>query len=173
MPTAALYIFSCLVYSLYCGASPTHSPLPGWKHAFQEHGVEGLCSLTMNIKSYTVLVLMSLINHLGQRDEPVISVVLAHLLKITLKCAQTGFAGNTHGHSGVKPRVHFLTVSQPLLIGPCLTCFISWAIGHHSGTFLPSYSSLLCGLLTFGVGEGNGTPLQYSCLENPMDGGAW
>ena len=23
------------------------------------------------------------------------------------------------------------------------------------------------------VGEGNDTPLQYSCLENPMDGGAW
>ena len=22
-------------------------------------------------------------------------------------------------------------------------------------------------------GEGNGTPLQYSCMENPMDGGAW
>ena len=22
-------------------------------------------------------------------------------------------------------------------------------------------------------GEGNDTPLQYSCLENPMDGGAW
>ena len=22
-------------------------------------------------------------------------------------------------------------------------------------------------------GEGNGTPLQYSCLENPMDGGVW
>ena len=21
--------------------------------------------------------------------------------------------------------------------------------------------------------EGNGSPLQYSCLENPMDGGAW
>ena len=31
-------------------------------------------------------------------------------------------------------------------------------------------------MTTFGViliGEGNGTPLQYSCLENPMDGGAW
>ena len=26
---------------------------------------------------------------------------------------------------------------------------------------------------TLHVGEGNGTPLQYSCLENPMDGGAW
>ena len=24
-----------------------------------------------------------------------------------------------------------------------------------------------------GSGEGNGTPLQYTCLENPMDGGAW
>ena len=23
------------------------------------------------------------------------------------------------------------------------------------------------------IGQGNGTPLQYSCLENPMDGGAW
>ena len=22
-------------------------------------------------------------------------------------------------------------------------------------------------------GEGNGNPLQYSCVENPMDGGAW
>ena len=24
-----------------------------------------------------------------------------------------------------------------------------------------------------GLGKGNGTPLQYFCLENPMDGGAW
>ena len=23
------------------------------------------------------------------------------------------------------------------------------------------------------LGEGNGNPLQYSCLENPVDGGAW
>ena len=27
--------------------------------------------------------------------------------------------------------------------------------------------------LGYSTGEGNGTPLQYSCLENPMDGGAW
>ena len=31
----------------------------------------------------------------------------------------------------------------------------------HLDIFLPIY------------GEGDGTPLQYSCLENPMDGGAW
>ena len=28
-------------------------------------------------------------------------------------------------------------------------------------------------LIIYIIGEGNGTPLQYSCLENPMDGGAW
>ena len=27
--------------------------------------------------------------------------------------------------------------------------------------------------LSICAGEGNGTPLQYSCLENPMDGRAW
>ena len=30
---------------------------------------------------------------------------------------------------------------------------------------------MLCYIGSFG--GGNGTPLQYSCLENPMDGGAW
>ena len=30
-----------------------------------------------------------------------------------------------------------------------------------------------CQSLMLLEGEGNGTPLQYSCLENPMDGGAW
>ena len=32
---------------------------------------------------------------------------------------------------------------------------------------LPFHFSLLC------IGEGNGNPLQCSCLENPRDGGAW
>ena len=32
--------------------------------------------------------------------------------------------------------------------------------------FIKIHSRLMCR-------EGNGTPLQYSCLENPMDGGAW
>ena len=30
-----------------------------------------------------------------------------------------------------------------------------------------------CLHLQMACGEGNDTPLQYSCLENPMDGGAW
>ena len=32
---------------------------------------------------------------------------------------------------------------------------------------------LILAILVYIIGEGNGTPLQYSCLENPMDGGAW
>ena len=32
-----------------------------------------------------------------------------------------------------------------------------------------SYYSTLVGKF----GEGNGTPLQYACLEDPMDAGAW
>ena len=28
-------------------------------------------------------------------------------------------------------------------------------------------------MCAYAHGEGNGTLLQYSCLENPMDGGAW
>ena len=39
----------------------------------------------------------------------------------------------------------------------------SLRVGHDWATSL----SLLC------FGEGNGNPLQCSCLENPMDGGAW
>ena len=33
--------------------------------------------------------------------------------------------------------------------------------------------NLFCYQVEISVGEGNGTPLQYSCLHNPRDGGAW
>ena len=33
--------------------------------------------------------------------------------------------------------------------------------------------TLVYQVLHMHAGEGNGTPLQYSCLENPMDRGAW
>ena len=36
-----------------------------------------------------------------------------------------------------------------------------------------SISSIIGRVYVQKSGEGNGTPLQYSCLENPMDGGAW
>ena len=41
-------------------------------------------------------------------------------------------------------------------------------------TFVGKVMSPLFNMLSRSViGEGNGNPLQYSCLENPMDGGAW
>ena len=49
----------------------------------------------------------------------------------------------------------------------------------HVNSFLPEHSLLLFLKKSFyfvfrysQLGEGNGTPLQYSCLANPMDGGA-
>ena len=49
---------------------------------------------------------------------------------------------------------------------------------NYSNTFkgiIYHLKPILCKLFTPDVrcGEGNGTPLQYSCLENPMDRGAW
>ena len=39
--------------------------------------------------------------------------------------------------------------------------------GKESACFVGDLSSIL------GLGGGHGNPLQYSCLENPMDRGAW
>ena len=47
---------------------------------------------------------------------------------------------------------------------------------HRFPDFLQSLSRFSFGFLSLFnviVREGNGTPLQYSCLENPMDKGAW
>ena len=47
-----------------------------------------------------------------------------------------------------------------------------WRLRTKSLSFeksLPLNCQVLCGL----SGEGNGTPLQYFCLENPMDEGGW
>ena len=39
--------------------------------------------------------------------------------------------------------------------------------------WMPLMDELYSTHLPFWYFLGNGTPLQYSCLENPMDGGAW
>ena len=41
------------------------------------------------------------------------------------------------------------------------------SVGSHSRTQLKWLSMRAC------IGEGNGNPLQYSCLENPRDRAAW
>ena len=41
---------------------------------------------------------------------------------------------------------------------------------HHQ---LSNFADGIWAVLAEVMGEGDGTPLRYSCLENPMDGGAW
>ena len=45
---------------------------------------------------------------------------------------------------------------------------VTWYIYHMFAQIIHIYSGS-----AMSYGEGNGTPLQYSCLENPMDRGAW
>ena len=47
------------------------------------------------------------------------------------------------------------------------------AFSYLKSVFLIRYMNLYCNDLFIYVREGNGTPLQYSWLENAMDGGAW
>ena len=63
---------------------------------------------------------------------------------------------------------------------PCTkNMFCSCSFIHFCNCYLLTEVNLwlliclnLCSLI-YCLGEGNDTPLQYSCLENPMDGGAW
>ena len=83
----------------------------------------------------------------------------------------------------ILPRVHkdsLFSTSLPKLVTFCL-----FSNSHFNKSEVKSYCGFdLCSLMICNVdclfhvsvscvGEGNGTPLQYSCLENPMDGGAW
>ena len=44
---------------------------------------------------------------------------------------------------------------------------------HHFANKVRLVKAMIFPVVMYGCGEGNGNPLQYSCLENPMDGGVW
>ena len=58
-------------------------------------------------------------------------------------------------------------VATNLAIETSLAAQMVKASGHNAGDPGSSPGSGIS------LGEGNGNPLQYSCLENPMDGRAW
>ena len=73
---------------------------------------------------------------------------------------------------------------DPVISGPRTNLPWLGVLGTHGCVIVPSYreSHLAQDHTPFpgsnpypatNHGEGNGNPLQYSCLENPMDGGAW
>ena len=79
----------------------------------------------------------------------VVSLGREDLLEKEMATHSSILAGKSHG--------------QRSLVGCC-----PWGRKESDRTQqLPFYFSLSC------IGEGNGNPLQYSCLENPMDEGAW
>ena len=60
-------------------------------------------------------------------------------------------------------------ISPGLPAAPALVCE-----DHHSLLEVVPFGHLgNCPQVERLGGEGDGTPLQYSCLENPMEGGAW
>ena len=64
------------------------------------------------------------------------------------------------------------TTSDFSTSSPTLTLFLL-LLGHLKGFEMVLTAVFICISLTPNDGEGDGTPLQYSYLENPMDGGAW
>ena len=69
-------------------------------------------------------------------------------------------------------------VHQGCILSPCLFNFYAEYIMRNTGLEEAQAGIKIAGrninnLRYADDGEGNGTPLQYFCLENPMDGGAW
>ena len=67
-----------------------------------------------------------------------------------------------------KPEVRPDSLAQVIEKSVCLI-FGTMAGGVNSGQVCVGEKDVLM----LAGGEGSGTPLQYSCLENPMDRGAW
>ena len=67
-----------------------------------------------------------------------------------------------------KPEVRPDSLAQVIEKSVCLICG-TMAGGVNSGQVRVGEKDVLM----IAGGEGNGTPLQYSCLENHMDKGAW
>ena len=75
-------------------------------------------------------------------------------------------------HSSKAPILRHLAFFTVQLSHPYMTTGKTIALTRRTfvGKVIPLLFNMLSRLV---MGEGNGNPLQYSCLENLMDGGAW
>ena len=81
-----------------------------------------------------------------------------------------------YGVAQSQTRLKWLSSSSSFLYSPPSHPYMTTGktIALTRRTFVDKVMSLLFNMLSrLVIGEGNGNPLQYSCLENPMDGGAW
>ena len=62
-------------------------------------------------------------------------------------------------------------------INPCILDLLHWQADSlplsHLGSHIYIYNIYITYIYYIYIGEGNGNPLQCSCMENPRDGGAW
>ncbi|XDA86401.1 hypothetical protein R6Z07M_016114 [Ovis aries] len=89
------------------------------------------------------------------------------------------FSWNTTQFYQLHCTVHLLHCNHPASTMKCLFCLLFIYMKSFSGSSDSLVSACNAGDLGSipGLGrypgEGNGNPLQYSCLESSMDGGAW
>ena len=76
-------------------------------------------------------------------------------MKVSLKCTAVLFGLQSYECSGIECRESNFSYKLWLCTPQILCCLIPWWQEIVLDSFKP------------------GNPLQYSCLENPMDGGAW
>ena len=76
----------------------------------------------------------------------------------------------SYKHKSHTYHLHFHTSSEGLLRDFSINYFL---VGSSKHTVILRNQTTRKALLKGWNGEGNGTPLQHSCLESPMDGGAW
>ena len=81
-----------------------------------------------------------------------------HLISSSLLCSSSGYILLTH----LIHCIHYII---------CFIYFFFLLIIIFSSWF--NFDYIISYLLRINFGEGNGNPLQYFCLENYMDGGAW
>ena len=86
---------------------------------------------------------------------------------LVYKTSHPHFMTSSHHFYDIIPTILFIISTATLCVISYelhMTSHPHFMIPHHSMTSYPLYT-----LVLFDVGEGNGKPLQYSCLENPMN----
>ena len=90
---------------------------------------------------------------------------------VTFQAAPLVFLGNIENTNLLKLSLFCWNLFRTLVINtnPFMVDYgQSW-----QATSYVNFEAVYLGKTNYWEGEGNGTPLQYSCLENPMDRGAW
>ena len=103
--------------------------------------------------------------YLWYHDALFFQIVLSFFIEVQLICNVVLVSGVQKSDSGIHT---YIFIFQSLFTYKLLQNWVEFPVLFSRPLLVIYfiYSSVY-------IREGNGTPLQYSCLENPMDGGAW